>query len=303
MKIRNKDREAKPDKGKKKRVPVIRTGTHKKSVVALWLVLIAGISFGTYKNFTAIDRHTVHESKTIELRLHDTSSLENFVREFAKVYYTWDNTKESIDSRTTALDDYLTDGLQSLNEDTVRSDIPTSSTVADIRIWSIEDTGTDGYDVVYEVVQNITTGKEQSQVTSCFSVRVHVDAEGDMVIIQNPTITSKPKKSAYEPQRIEADGTVDTQTAEEVSEFLETFFKLYPSASEKELSYYVRDGVLSPVSRDYLFSSLVNPVYSMKDGQVKVSVFVKFLDQQTKATQISQYDLTLTKDTNWKIIG
>ena len=41
-----------------------------------------------------------------------------------------------------------------------------------------------------------------------------------------------------------------------------------------------------------------------KDGeQVKVWVSVKYLDQRTKATQISQFDLTLHKDSNWKIVG
>ena len=33
-----------------------------------------------------------------------------------------------------------------------------------------------------------------------------------------------------------------------------------------------------------------------------VSFGVKFLDNQTKATQISQYELVLHKDSNWKIV-
>ena len=43
----------------------------------------------------------------------------------------------------------------------------------------------------------------------------------------------------------------------------------------------------------------------IKDGeQVKVSVSVKYLDQRTKATQISQFDLVLKKTGgNWKVVG
>lgn len=68
-------------------------------------------------------------------------------------------------------------------------------------------------------------------------------------------------------------------------------------------AYYVSGNVLEPVNYDYLFSELVNPIF-IKDGeQVKVSVSVKYLDQRTKATQISQFDLTLQKDSNWKIVG
>lgn len=36
---------------------------------------------------------------------------------------------------------------------------------------------------------------------------------------------------------------------------------------------------------------------------VEVKVAVKFLDIQTKATQVSQYELVLQKDSNWKIVG
>ena len=43
-------------------------------------------------------------------------------------------------------------------------------------------------------------------------------------------------------------------------------------------------------------------LYKGRDN-VKVKVAVKFLDNQTKATQISQYELVLHKDSNWKIVG
>ena len=40
-----------------------------------------------------------------------------------------------------------------------------------------------------------------------------------------------------------------------------------------------------------------------KDGDnLKVSVSVKYLDNKSKMTQISQYDLVLHKDDNWKIV-
>ena len=48
---------------KEKKVRTVKVGTHKKSVIALWVVLITSVSFGVYKNFTAIDKHTVHERK------------------------------------------------------------------------------------------------------------------------------------------------------------------------------------------------------------------------------------------------
>lgn len=50
-------------------------GTRKKTVLVLWIVLIGSFVFATYKNFTAIDQHTVHEKETIETQLIDTKRL------------------------------------------------------------------------------------------------------------------------------------------------------------------------------------------------------------------------------------
>lgn len=88
-----------------------------------------------------------------------------------------------------------------------------------------------------------------------------------------------------------------------VTEFLETFFKLYPAATDKELSYYVAGNALKPVNTDYLYSELINPLFTMDGDKVRVSVSVKYLDQRTKAAQVSQFDLVLAEiDGNWKIV-
>ena len=71
---------------------------------------------------------------------------------------------------------------------------------------------------------------------------------------------------------------------------------------KKELAYYVKDGVLAPVSGDYVFSELVNPVFTKDGDNRKVSVSVKYLDNKSKMTQISQYELVLHKNDNCKIV-
>lgn len=123
------------------------------------------------------------------------------------------------------------------------------------------------------------------------------------LLVKNPTITNIPKKSSYKPKAIESEGTVDSITTNEINEFLTTFFKLYPTATASELSYYVNDGILKPIGKEYIFQELVNPIHNRKDNQVTVSLTVEYIDQQTKATQVSQFDLVLEKNgSNWKII-
>ena len=108
---------------------------------------------------------------------------------------------------------------------------------------------------------------------------------------------------SYEPKTSEADESVDADTVNDATAFLETFFKLYPTATDKELAYYVSGNVLEPIGRDYLYSELVTPIFTKDGDNVKVKVAVKFLDNQTKATQVSQFELVLHKDNNWKIVG
>ena len=256
-----------------------------------------------FKNFTAIDMHTVHEKETVQLRLNDTNGIENFVKNFCKAYYTWDNSKETLEKRTSSINGYLTEELQVLNADTIRTDIPTSSTVSDVLIWNVEQSGNDEYEVLYEVVQSIKEGDQTRSVRSSYMVTVHVDTKGNMIIVQNPTLAPMMETSDYEPKTVENDSQVDADTVSDATAFLETFFKLYPTATDKELAYYVEENVMEPVQREYQFAEVLNPVFTKDGDNIKVNVSVKYLDNLTKAEQISQYELILHKDSNWKIVG
>ena len=303
MKWKKKKQTENKQEMKEKKKPTLKVGTHKKSVIALWAVLIVSVSFGVYKNFTAIDMHTVHEKETVQLRLNDTNGIENFVKNFCKAYYTRDNSKETLEKRTSSINGYLIEELQVLNADTIRTDIPTSSTVSDVLIWNVEQSGNDEYEVLYEVVQSIKEGDQTRSVRSSYMVTVHVDTKENMIIVQNPTLAPMMETSDYEPKTVENDSQVDADTVSDATAFLETFFKLYPTATDKELAYYVEENVMEPVQREYQFAEVLNPVFTKDGDNIKVNVSVKYLDNLTKAEQISQYELILHKDSNWKIVG
>ncbi len=277
-------------------------GTRKKSVLILWILLLSSLAFGIYKNFTAIDQHTVHETEIVETTIIDTNAIESFTQRFVKDYYTWENESDALEERTEKLNDYLTEELQALNADTIRADIPTSSSVQDINIWSVAEEKENTFSVVYSVQQKITEEKESTLTRSTYRIALHQDEQGNLVITQNPTLWSRPEKSDFIPEQVESNGTVESETAEEVTLFLETFFASYPTATEQELAYYVKNNALPAIEKDYTFSELVNHIFQEQDNQIKVWVTVKYLDETTKATQLSQYELILEKDTNWMII-
>ena len=291
------------NQAKQKKPRVLSIGTRRPVVIALWALLICAFAFAVYKDFTAVDTHTVHETTVVQEEVTDTNAIESFVTNFAKVYYSWEQSADSIERRTENLKYYLTDELQALTADTVRSDVPTASTVQDVQIWSVEEIGDKVYKIVYSVSQNVINGEESSVITSVYEVSMYVDDTGDMVIIQSPTITGKPQKSGYVPKAAEPNGTVSAQESTEITEFLTTFFTLYPAATEQELSYYVSDGVLPVIGNEsYVFAGLMNPVFSKSGDTVTADVAVQYLDQRTGMTQVSQFTLHLRQvEGNWKI--
>lgn len=290
---------------KPKKLRVYTANSRKPAVIAMWLLFVCGFAFAVYKNFTAIDTYTVHEKEIVERRVEDTSGVEAFVRNFAKTYYSWSNNKDSVAQRTDALTGYLTENLQRLTADTVSSKVAVSSAVSDVQIWSVAQNGENGFTVVFTVAQTISDGKKKDTVSSVYKTTVHKDDNGDMVITQAPTITGKPAKSAYTPKASEPDGTVSAAESEDITDFLITFFTLYPTATEKELSYYVSGGSMPSVKcADYAFNQLKSTVLNKNGDTVTATVAVEYLDSVTQMTQISQFELALKRvDGNWKIVG
>ncbi len=335
------------------KLPIIKLGTHRKMTVFLWLIFISGFIFAIYKNFTAIDTHTVHEKEIIKEEVADTSAIYSFTVDFIKTFYTWENNKEYLIKRNESLKYFLTDELMKLNIDTLRSDIPTSSALEDIKIWEIKDVSKENedgktYDVIFSIKQLITdidmelvgndvfegtdnatgenaeeagtvsdevsnteneTGTNDIQstvkeryVNATYSLGIYADSDKNMVIIKNPTMSAGFTKSMYEPKTKE-NIVMDSDKQLEILEFLKTFFTLYPSATAKELNYYVKENSLKPVEKNYIFSELINPVFYREENDcVSVSLAIKYLDEDTKMIQIFQYDLVLTKEDNWVIV-
>lgn len=298
-----KKKKEKPKQSKPSKQTKVKTvGTRKKSVLVLWILLISSLTFGIYKNFNAIDQHTIHETEIIETEIVDTNALETFTEQFVRIYHTWDNDTDALDARTVELSEYMTDDLLALNDGMIPEDIATEASVTGVDIWSVNEETDNHYSVIYTVRQKITEDNDESWHRATYHIKVHQDENDNMVITQNPTAWHAPEKSDTIPEVPESNNTVDNDTADEVTNFLETFFASYPSAAEAELGYYVQENVLPSIDENYVFSELINPVFQAEGEQIKVWVTVKYVDETTQANQLAQYELTLEKDNNWQIV-
>ncbi|HBM5439088.1 MULTISPECIES: conjugal transfer protein [Enterococcus] len=298
IKIERNQKEKSP---KKKKERVVSVGKHRKMVLALWLLLSCSLAFGVYKNFTAIDQHTTHEKVVIKEKVVNTSGVESFTEDFAKEYFSWKNNKEAIEKRMSNLEQYLTENGLALIQDMVRADIPTSSEVQSVKILDVEK-HSEEFVVSFLVEQHITEGKKTQSISSAYRVTVFEDEKGNRIVTNLPTMIAKPEKAQHEEKQVESDSEIDTKTTEEITEFLETFFKLYPTASEKELEYYVENEAMRPINKILKFVELENLVFEKTDKNIQVVVDVKYLDNLSKITSIFEYSLRLRENGNWTII-
>lgn len=298
--LKKKDKEKQSNRTKKAKVKTV--GTRKKSVIVLWVLLISSLAFGVYKNFTAIDQHTVHETEIIETELVDTHAIETFTRNFVNVYHAWEDDTDTLDARTVELSEYMTDGLLALNAEMLPDDISTEASVTGIDIWSITEESEGDYSVVYTVRQKMTAEDDDTWNRATYRTMIYQDELGNLVVTQNPTVWHEPEKSDYVTESPESNNTVEADTSDEVTRFLETFFATYPTATPQELSYYVKDDVLPSIDENYTFSALINPIFQAQENQINVWVTVKYIDETTQANQLSQYELTLEKENNWMIV-
>ena len=297
IKIERNQKEKTP---KKKKERVVSVGKHRKMVLALWLLLSCSLAFGIYKNFTAIDQHTTHEKVVVKEKVVNTSGIESFTKDFAKEYFSWRNNKEVIEKRMSSLGQYLTEEGITLSQDMVRADIPTSSEVQSIKIQNVEK-DSEEFAVSFLVDQNITEGKKTQSISSAYRVTIFEDKNGNHIVTSLPTMIAKPVKAQYEEKQVESDSEIDAKTTEEITDFLETFFKLYPTASEKELEYYVENDVMRPINSNLKFVEIVNPVYTEGGDDIQVRADVKYLDEVLKVSSFYQYRLRLQKNKNWII--
>ena len=181
-----------------KKIKVKNIGLRKKTTTVLWVLLFGSFVFGVYKNFTAIDQHTVHEKKVIKTKMVDTNLISSYVEDFVQVFYSWKPEKESLEKRNAALQHFLPDDLQQLNQEMIRSDIPTTSTVKKVKIWKVDQLNQNDYSVVFSIIQEIDESKgdkkEQKEIDSAFSVKVRTDGYDRLSILSNPTMSSLPQK-------------------------------------------------------------------------------------------------------------
>ncbi|KRL46323.1 conjugative transposon protein [Lacticaseibacillus manihotivorans DSM 13343 = JCM 12514] len=138
-------------------------------------------------------------------------------------------------------------------------------------------------------------------MNSTYTIKVIQNDNGDMVVTKNPTIAAEPATARIKLPDTQSDNMVPSSTSDDVTKFLKTFFALYPQSDRNELKHYVKDGT-QPIERNLKFVELLDPVFNQTKRGLTVTLSVKYLDTDTDMSQVSQYTLTLSKQSSNRII-
>lgn len=301
---KRKKKEKKKKPGKREKQEKVKTaGLHRKRVVFLWILFVAAFAFAVYKNFTAIDRVTTVKTERVDERIVSTQSIEEYARSFVEVYFTW--SPESVSERSEKLEAYLNPDLLRYAKNMLPASVENSSWVESDTVWNVEKENDQEYQVVIKLGQIVGGSEGEKYVDAVYEVWVYVDENGDMTITKLPTYANIPGRSSYEKRTPAEADNLTADEKEEIQEFLNDFFQVYPTSTEKELKYYADEYVMPVIgSGDFELVSIEDVVISaMKGGKATVTTSVGYLQVSTGTKQTFQYTLRLEKTDTWKIVS
>ncbi|KML32371.1 conjugal transfer protein [Rossellomorea marisflavi] len=246
---------------------------------------------------------------------------QSFSENFAKEYFNWEREGDKIKDRADRLAPYIADGLDE-QAGLSYEGMEWSSKLHDAQVWNVEATGEDTALVTLRVsheLQKVTPPdkeavekakkdkkdppepKEETSGPHEKFINIPVKTDGrSFVVHQIPYFVASPKKPD-----IKADSTVnekgkvdDPKIREEATSFLNTFFKVYTTGTQEELSYYIEENSIQSMNGIMTFKEVQNLI--VKNGQQKddydVTVTVLFTENESMGQVAYPYQLTITKD-------
>ena len=262
-----------------------------------WAIVACSLMFGIYKNFTAIDKITVKEEKTVVEKVENYTGLEAFTENFVQIYFAVSPDSARQAERKELLKSYMQPSLVQLNSG--NSYVESEITVKSVQVWEVKQVPDTEHD--YQVLFTVVLKSGESSELNAYTVDIHCEDQ-EYVVIKNPTVTSVPQISEYEREPLQASDRVRAEDREKVETFLETFFKVYPTASEKELAYYCKDKGVRPIGKAYVLNSIDNVTIQVKEAGYKVECYVSYIDEALGFSVLNQYQFSLVPQESGELI-
>ena len=288
--------------------------------LVLFLSVVAIVRVGNAGAGATIQEQP-QEEKTKEVNLAAGEGGQTFAENFATNYFDWENTDEAKQKRIERLSSFLATGLDQ-QAGLAFEGIEWSSKLSQSQVWKVEETGEDSALVTLRILHELKKvtppdpkavqkakkekkeppkAKEQKAgpYEKYFVVPVKTDGQS-FVVHEVPYFVAAPEKPKITAEvSVSEEGKInDSVLQEEVKSFLNTFFKIYTTGTDEELTYYVKgDGIqsMNGVMTFKEVKSIIVKEDNNKDNY-EVDVTVIFTENQSKAQVVYPYQLTIAKE-------
>lgn len=221
--------------------------------------------------------------------------IDTFSNKFIKSYFSFSENEENRKNRLEELKKYMLDDLINSTSINIEEMKGIKSSVTKVEIWSVEAKEDNNYKVDFTVYQELTMQDQKKKyIDDTYYIVVHKDNNGNYVVIQSPTVTTSPKKGEYEVDKtLMSDVNVSSDERAKIDEFLNMFFKVYPKATEHELTYYVDKNIKS-LDKNLELVKLENEIIMKKDDTTfNISIDVVYKNLDTGFKSVNHFDIVL----------
>lgn len=231
-----------------------------------------------------------------------------FSNKFIDAYFSFSENEEERKSRSSELKKYMLDEIVTSTSMNISEMSGVKSTVNEVEIWGVEQKEpftSNNHKVNFTVYQELTMSDgSKKNVSDSYYIIVHKDDNSNYVVIQNPTVTTSIQKGEYEiEETLSQDTTISSEEKEKINEFLNMFFKVYPKATEHELTYYVKENI-KPLDKNLELVSLNNLIIMNKeDNNYSVSVDVIYKNIDTNFQSVNHFEIELVNKDDKLIIS
>lgn len=261
----------------------------------------------------------VKKNENVALGVGAQSFAENFVSE----YFNWENTDEEIKKRAERLQPYLAKGLDE-QAGLAFDGMEWNSILSNSQVWNVEEKAENTALITLRVQHTLKKStppdakaveqakkdkkplpkakEEKSEPYEKYIV-VPVKTDGSSYVVHKVPYFVPPAKKPEitSDTSISEEGKIqDSKLQDEMTSGLTTFFKVYTTGTEEELSYYTKSDEIKAMTGITTFKEVKDTIIKQGDGknEYRVHATVIFEDNQSKAQVIYPYELTLVKEEN-----
>lgn len=289
--------------------------------LVLFLSVVAIIRVGNAGAGTV--EHPVKQV-TKEVNFAAGEGAQSFAQNFASQYFNWQNTDVGKKDRVERLKPYLAIGLDE-QAGLGFEGMEWNSSLSKSQVWKVEETGKNTANITLRVhhllkrtVQPDPKATEEAAKSETpappakeqqagpyekyFVVPIKTDGQS-FAVYDIPYFVAGPKKPEITADtQVDEEGKInDTQLQEQVISALNTFFKVYTTGTQDELSYYIKGDSISSMTGIMTFQQVKDILITPGTSSKEYKIFTKsiFQENQSKAQVVYPYELVLVKEDRW----